>query len=135
MFLTVLVGMYRDFSLFTQHPVLCIFFEVCTQTYCLSEHGLMWKYSDNCKKLLGNQQKLLIFISFPIFTMTPTNSKALEVTEKLPLIFRGQWIRPYLALVTFLKGCVVNLTHIHHITMLAYGATAKEYLGRKNLKQ
>lgn len=66
--------------------------------------------------------------SYPllIFLMRPTNSKALEVTEKLSLIFHGPWVRPYLGLVTFLKECAVKLTCIHHITMLAYKEMAEE---------
>lgn len=67
--------------------------------------------------------------------MRPTNSKALEATEKLSLIFHGQWIRPYLALVIFLKECAVKLTYIHRITMLAYMEMAEECLDGNNLKQ
>lgn len=65
MFFITLVGIFRDFSLFIQHPILIIIFETCTQIYWLRGHRLMWEYTENLHwKLLGNQQKTLIFISF-----------------------------------------------------------------------
>jgi len=67
--------------------------------------------------------------------MRPTISKPLEVTEKFSLIFYGRWIRPGLALVTFLKECAVKLTYIYGITMLACGEVAEECLDSNNLKQ
>lgn len=37
---------------------------MCTHTYWLTEHRLTWEYSEKYTKLLGNQQKPLILISF-----------------------------------------------------------------------
>lgn len=85
-FFITLVGIFRDFSLFIQHLILIIISETCTQIYWLRGHRLTWEYTENFTKLLENQQETLIIT----LTMRPTNSKVLEVTEKLSLVCHGQ---------------------------------------------